>query len=468
MDSLALTLGRTTPWDSQVEDFEHLKDQPHVLVGNDMGTGKTYLAGLLDAYRRMHEEGTKFKTLCVTPLNTFGSVEDDEGWLGMWAREFPHLKVVCIDPKNRSAFLKQEADVYIMHPQALRLMPELMSFGFDHVIADECQMFKTRSTKQTKALKKIKVPYRTAMSGTPATDHPHDLWSILNWLKPNEYTSFWRFYKQAVEYEIIYPQQFHKIIGPSRWWTTVGLDSIRPWYVRRTKEQMDLGIPDKIYQTFHVTLDGAHRRGYDQMAQDMIAWVGENEDKPIVAPAVIAKLIRLQQMAIAYLDFDFENHTVKMCHPAPKVDLACEIILQNEDDHFVVFSQFKAPLAMVKQQLEAKGVGVVSYTGDDTRSARNEGKAMFINDPKTRVMVSTIKAGGVGVDGLQKVCNNAIFLDRDWSPSINFQAEDRLHRGGQVKHPLIIDIMARNTVDAGRKQKIELKWSWIRAMLGDT
>jgi SWI/SNF-related matrix-associated actin-dependent regulator 1 of chromatin subfamily A len=92
---------------------------------------------------------------------------------------------------------------------------------------------------------------------------------------------------------------------------------------------------------------------------------------------------------------------------------------------------------------------------------------MFINDPATRVMVSTIKAGGVGVDGLQKVCNNAIFLDRDWSPSINFQAEDRLHRGGQVKHPLIIDIMARNTVDAGRKQKIELKWSWIRAMLGD-
>jgi SNF2 family DNA or RNA helicase len=287
-------------------------------------------------------------------------------------------------------------------------------------------------------------------------------------LKPNEYSSFWRFYKMAVAYEIIYPQQFHKITGPTHWWMTAGLDAIRPWYVRRLKEEMNLGIPDKIYDRRYVVLEGAHRRAYDQMEKDMLSWVGENEDKPLVAPAVISRLVRLQQMAIATLDFDEENHTVRMTYPAPKVDLACEIVLDNPDSHFVIFSQFKAPLRMIQKQLEDKGVGVVSYTGDDTQAARKVNKAAFMsNDPKTRVMVSTIKAGGVGVDGLQHVCNNAIFLDRDWSPMINFQAEDRLHRGGQVKHPFIIDIMARNSVDAGRKQKVELKWSWIKKMLGD-
>ena len=31
----------------------------------------------------------------------------------------------------------------------------------------------------------------------------------------------------------------------------------------------------------------------------------------------------------------------------------------------------------------------------------------------------------------------------------------------------IIDVMARNTLDFGRKQKLETKWSWIKSILGD-
>lgn len=461
MTSLAYELGVTKPWDHQVEDFEKLKDQPHKLIGNGMGTGKTYLALLLDAYLRQVERNTDFKTLTIAPLNTHW-----DGWVKTINREMPHLRVSVIDPKNRSAFLAKDADVYLMHPEALRLMPELITFGFDHVIADECHKFKSRDRKQTKALKKIKVPYRTAMSGSPATDHPHDLWSILNWLKPNEYKSFWKFYKLAVEYEIIYPQQFHKVIGPSRWWTQVGLKEIEPWYVRRLIEDC-MDIPEKLYDVRYVRLDGHHRRAYDQMNQEMIAWVGEHENEPIVAPALIAKLVRLQQLALAYLEIDYENKTITMTDPSPKIDMAAEIILDNPDDQFVVFSQFKPPLRMLMRKLAAKSVIAVAFTGDESRAERQANKDAFTSK-RARVLVSSIKAGGEGVDGLQHVCNNVIFLDRDWSPMINQQAEDRIRRGGQTKHTYVIDIMARNTVDAGRKQKIELKWSWIKAMLGDT
>jgi SWI/SNF-related matrix-associated actin-dependent regulator 1 of chromatin subfamily A len=63
--------------------------------------------------------------------------------------------------------------------------------------------------------------------------------------------------------------------------------------------------------------------------------------------------------------------------------------------------------------------------------------------------------------------STVIFLDRNWSPALNQQAEDRLHRIGQREAVQVIDIMARDTVDLGRRQMLEQKWDWIRRLLGD-
>jgi SNF2 family DNA or RNA helicase len=60
-----------------------------------------------------------------------------------------------------------------------------------------------------------------------------------------------------------------------------------------------------------------------------------------------------------------------------------------------------------------------------------------------------------------------VFLDRNWSPSKNRQAEDRAHRIGQRESVQIIDLVARDTIDMGRLQKLELKWDWLRQILGD-
>ena len=84
-----------------------------------------------------------------------------------------------------------------------------------------------------------------------------------------------------------------------------------------------------------------------------------------------------------------------------------------------------------------------------------------------QVFIAVIQAAAEGIDGLQHATDTAIFLDRSWSTIKNMQAEDRLHRGGQKDTVTIIDVMARNTLDFGRKQRLETKWSWIRSILGD-
>jgi SNF2 family DNA or RNA helicase len=451
---------KTPLWQHQIEDLEHLKDEDCVLVGNEMGTGKTLLAVERDMRIREADPSHR-KTLVVAPLNTH------DGWERTYNEE-THLQTAVIDAKNRSTFLRTEADVWIMHPEALRLMPELRDFGFTHVIPDECHRFKGRNTKQTKALKQIKVPYKTAMSGSPATDRPHDLWSILNYLHPTQFSGFWKFYNKAVEFEIIYPAGYHKILGPSKWWIEYGLPSIRPYYVRRLKEDIMSYLPPKVPSKVYVELEAKQRRAYDEMAADMLAWVGEHENQPLSAAAVISRLQRLQMLALGYMEYHEELDKFVLTDPSPKCDAALELIEDNEETSFVVFSQFKGPLQLLARRLDKAKIPYGSFTGDDTESQKKEAKASFIRGD-ARVFLSTIRSGGVGVDGLQHICRTAIFLDRDWSPMINFQAEDRLHRGGSEVHDSIhiIDIMARNTVDAGRHQRIEQKWDWVRRTLGD-
>jgi SNF2 family DNA or RNA helicase len=244
-----------------------------------------------------------------------------------------------------------------------------------------------------------------------------------------------------------------------------GFKEIEPFVVRALKED-SMDIPPKLYREVYVELSAPQRRAYEEMRLEMIAWVGEHEDQALVAPAVIAKLQRLQMLAVGYLEYNDETGKFAMREPSTKLDAIMQILEDNPDEAFVVFSQFKAPLRLLAKRLEAKNIGYGSFTGDDGQAARSSAKSAFIAG-EARVFLSTIKSGGVGVDGLQHRCSNVIFLDRDWSPMINQQAEDRLHRGGQVKHVQVIDIMGRNTVDLGRKQRIEEKWTWIRKLLGD-
>ena len=65
------------------------------------------------------------------------------------------------------------------------------------------------------------------------------------------------------------------------------------------------------------------------------------------------------------------------------------------------------------------------------------------------MFAGTIAAGGVGIT--LTAASTVVFLDRSWSPAINAQAEDRLHRIGQKDAVQVVDIMARGTVDLGRR-----------------
>ena len=453
----------------QDEDVRKLVDRRSILIANEMGTGKTYEAIALDLMRRSTKpEGVIAKTLVVAPLTILQSTWEDH-----YEELAPHLRTIVINPKERRHFLaaleSMDYDVYILHWDVLRIIEEeLRKTIWFHIIADEAHRMKNRKAQQTRSLKRLRTAWRTAMTGTPVMNKPPDLWSILNWLYRDQWSSYWKFYQHYVDYEIIYPHGYHKILGPKN--EKFLREKIEPYFSRRTKEEVLPDLPDKYYSRIEVDLLPKQRKAYDEMKKDMIAWL-ETQDgtKPLAAPVVIAQLIRLQQFALAYVDLEpltdgTGSSRAVLTEPSSKIDALFQILEDNPDESIVIFSQFRQAIALVETRLHRAGTNYVRITGDDSAGDRRHAVDDF-QSGKASVFVGTIGAGSEGITLTRS--STVIFLDRDWTPARNAQAEDRLHRIGQEEAVQVIDIMARKTIDQYRFAVIEMKAEWIRRMLDD-
>jgi SNF2 family DNA or RNA helicase len=470
-------------YDWQKADVDKLAGLERRLLAHEMGLGKTYLAAELE---RRDVVGTNDNSLWVGPLGTLDGVIRKFIQLGM------DVPLIRIDPKDRQAswrrFLNARGAIFFMHWEGLRLMSTRSKDGpldtirWSHVIADEVHRIQGRKTQQTRALKRLTTERKTAMSGTPVTGHPGKFWSCLNWLEPKnvEYTSYWRFYEKYVNYEIEYPSGYHKILGPKN--EAELRERIDPYYVRHLKaEQCHPEHPDgvwdgpgKYYTQEWVELDAKQRKAYQQMEADMIAWVGEHEDEPLVASIAVVQMMRLQQFAVAYAQPTGELNKngypiIRLHEPSTKLDRAMQIIEDNPTEPVVIWSQFKQLIYLLEERCKKAKIDILLYTGDNRKATNGveerDRNVQTFAAGGARVFAGTISAGGVGVDGLQASSSTMIFMDRTWMEWANKQAEDRLWRDGQKNAVQIIDIMAHNTVDLGRHQTLGTTWGWIKSLL---
>lgn len=495
----------------QIEDVVKIAKAGNGAIGSEMGTGKTHEAIELDNIW-FRTAKVKLPTLVICPINVFGS------WVDKYKWQSPETDVFVIDRKNREGFIqaikKGTADVYIMHWDALRLLPELAKIKFNTIIADEAHRASNRKAQATQALKKIPTVHRLALSGTLSGDQPQNLWSTINWLWPRVYTSYWKFFKHHVITGTDPSGNYQVIQGVKN--TQSLKKEMAPWFVRHLKKEMCCPhhpdgvmsyLPDKSYDRIWVDLSGEQKRIYTQMKTQMVAWVNDHQSSPLVAAVAVAQLTRLSQIALAtpeirtetkrfrekrwYLGLSSdplekrervrkgtpgaaeinvmvprEVQVVYLKLPSSKMDALLEKLQDNPKKKFVVWSASKKMCYLMQSALKDKGIKAHVLSGDTPQGQRESMLENWQTDDY-QVFIGVISAAGEGIDGLQWTSDTAIFMDRDWSTKANKQAEDRLHRPGQDNNVTIIDIMARDTVDLGRHTRLAEKWEWIKAILGD-
>lgn len=115
------------------------------------------------------------------------------------------------------------------------------------------------------------------------------------------------------------------------------------------------------------------------------------------------------------------------------------------DEKVLVISQWTACLSLVSEYLTERSILHVKFQGDMKRQERDRAVREFMSKNRTRVMLMSLKCGGIGLNLTR--ANNVINLDLAWSQAIESQAFDRVHRLGQRKAVYVERLVIANTVE---------------------
>lgn len=120
----------------------------------------------------------------------------------------------------------------------------------------------------------------------------------------------------------------------------------------------------------------------------------------------------------------------------------------------------------VVDQLKFHFPTAVSVTGRDSQDEKQRAVDKFQNDPKTDIIICSIKAAGVGLT--LTASSNVAFIEFPWTYADCTQCEDRAHRIGQKNSVTCYYFLGRKTIDERVYNIIQSKKKIAKAVTGST
>ncbi|OWK42980.1 SNF2-related protein [Fimbriiglobus ruber] len=394
-------------------------------LADDMGLGKTvqvlaYLAGLRKTA----------PSLVVVPRSLVFN------WKQEAAKFAPNLRVLdhTGTERDRTGAAFKDYDLIVTTYGTLRNDATVFSeFRFDTCVLDESQAAKNSETETAKAVRLIRADHRLALSGTPVENHLGELWSLFEFLNPGMLGQAALFGSTTSAGRTL-PVETRELLTRA----------LRPYILRRTKDQVAKDLPAKTEQTLYCDLEPAQRKLYDELRDHYrhsllarVSEVGINRAKIQVLEA----LLRLRQAACHPGLLDKQ----RLAEGSAKLDVLLPQLreLAEEGHKALVFSQFTSLLSIVKQRLDKDGV-TYEYLDGKTRD-RQARVDRFQTDPTCKLFLISLKAGGVGLN--LTAAEYVFLLDPWWNPAVEAQAIDRSHRIGQTRPVFAYRLIARDTVE---------------------
>lgn len=296
------------------------------------------------------------------------------------------------------------------------------------VILDEVHYCKNKTAKRTKAVKKLcqGAEHVIGLSGTPMTNRPSELWSILNIIRPDLFPAFFP-----------YAMRYCKARKRPWGWEFKGATNMPELnkilrenvMIRRLKKDVLKDLPDK--QRSVVTFDLDNWDEYQAANDDLISWLATQSKTKAKKAAKAEKVVQfgyLKRLAIK-----------------GKYLAACDWIDQFFEEtgrKLVLFAVHRA----VMKWLHSRYPNSVVVNGDVVGRRRQLAVDKFNNDPECRLFIGQLKAAGAGIN-LQKGASDLAFMELGWTPSDHTQAEDRIHRIGQKNGAQCYYLVARGTIE---------------------
>ncbi|MCX2452776.1 SNF2-related protein [Pedobacter sp. PLR] len=402
-------------------------------LADDMGLGKTIqtLAMLQKIKEEDEEQSTKSTSLIIMPTSLIYN------WLNEAKKFTPKLKIHAHTGSSRNKDISQFAkyDIIITTYGITRVDIDLLKdYYFNYIILDESQNIKNPSSKSFRAVKALKSRHKLILSGTPVENSVSDLWTQLTFLNPGllgTQAFFNEEYVQAIEKRKD-EEKAKKLQA-----------IIKPFVLRRTKEQVASELPAKTEQVIYCDMSEDQATYYEKTKSayrnDLLSSMddGTYAKKQV---QLLQGLTALRQLA---------NHPVMIDETYASDSGKFENVIHTLDNvlkgghKVLIFSQFVKHLNIFRQYFEKEEIAF-SYLDGATKN-RGEIVAEFQENTELKVFLISIKAGGVGLNLTQ--ADYVFILDPWWNPAVEQQAIDRTHRIGQEKKVFIYKFIAKDTVE---------------------
>jgi SWI/SNF-related matrix-associated actin-dependent regulator 1 of chromatin subfamily A len=417
----------------QVEGVAFLLGRRRAILADDMGLGKTRQS--IVAVRHAEPSGP-YLVICPASVKY------------NWKREIQNVDATAdcriVEGATGGEPLEGFTGWVIVNYDILgKRLDELESIEWKGILFDEAHYLKNHTSQRNRYAMKLceqDGPLVYALTGTPLTNRPRDLFPLLQLVRHAMGRSFLSFAKR-------YCDASHNGYG----WVTDGASNLEELtaqlhgvMLRRRKEDV-LDLPPKVRSWVPVSIPlGTATSDIREVVETLMASQSGTSPRGDRV-RLLAKITKAREkIATAKVD-----HTIELLEG---------IVEQGEKA--IVFSCFDKPVQKIAKKF---GQRCVLLTGATPVSKRQELVDKFQSDDTVRVFVANIQAGGVGLN--LTAARHVVFNDLDWVPTNHWQAEDRAYRIGQTGTVKVHYQVAAGTIDEFVQGVLETKTALISAVV---
>ena len=421
--------------DYQKEDVQKLLTFDSMGCFNEQRTGKTPTAIVTMESRNINK-----LVIVTTASSVYQWKHEYEKWTGKTAiilHGTKQQKAKALASWTDGAVITSY-DSFKTTTRSDGLVDKILQKNPQGIIADEAHKIKNHKTANAVALFKCinKIQYRLALTGTPAPTKQHDIWSILHFIYPERFPSFWKFVDEFLTVNQRYNKQgkIYKEISDVRADQTAILQRIlSERTTQRKRKEVMQWLPDKDY--IDIKLDPTTEQlKYLNELQEYF----ETED--IVVQGVLDRLIRYRQICL-------HPGLLGLKGTSPKMDWILQYLKDYPETPTLLFTKFTSFIHILRNVLKEKRIPYASITGETPLHLRQQ----YVTDfqaGKYNFLILNIDAGkeALTLDRAEA----AIFTDKFPPVSDIQQAEDRFiatSKANASKGHTIFNLILKDTYD---------------------
>jgi len=433
------------PFHAQIETANFFVVHPRACCFSDMGTGKTLSALwaadalMADAARR----GESFRAVVITPLSTLQTVWADAIFKNFMGRR----KAVIVHGSNqkRCEIMSKPADFYLLNHDGIKVgakyvrgkQKNTMEFhGFSKLLAtrqdiqlaiiDEAANFRNHTSLRSRVARALfkGIEHLWLMTGTPTPQGPLDAYGIAMLLNGGRNEAFTQF-RNRIMYRV---DQF-------KWAPKIGANEaahelMQPSIRFRLEDCQD--VPEMSVQLREAPLSTEQSMMIHRIERDFILEVNKGTVTAVHEAALRIKIIQIACGAV----YD-ENHEAHHIDCGPRIETLKELI-EEAGGKVIIFAPFTSVVDMLNTTLTDYTREVID--GRVPLKIRTDIIYKFQNEPDPKILIAqpeTIQEGQTLTAAATIIWYGPVDKTKTY-----IQACERIHRPGQTRHCVVINLAA--------------------------